>query len=239
MTTARNHCIRITAGILLLLVAGGFPETMARKVSKSARSLSRQERIEAEQGLWQLGYWAGPIDSRFASALLPLGMEVIVYAGGRAAHSQKRTFTTDDLEYVLELPSPDWQAVSRLDVHHHFEFVYGNDSANGYLQIRKILVNAGTTASALFERDEKWELQKLAGYVMCSGTAFKGQLSGTVFWYEYASGGRLMFGNVYYLQIDNSTFYSLRFTGARDKLPILRNQMDFIAGSFHLKRDSN
>jgi hypothetical protein len=212
---------------------------MARKVSKSARSLSRQERIEAEQGLWQLGYWAGPIDSRFDSALLPLGMEVIVYAGWRAAHSQKRTFTTDDLEYVLELPSPDWQAVSRLDVHHHFEFVYGNDSANGYLQIRKILVNAGTTASALFERDEKWELQKLAGYVMCSGTAFKGQLSGTVFWYEYASGGRLMFGNAYYLQIDNSTFYSLRFTGTRDKLPILRHQMDFIAGSFHLKRDSN
>lgn len=386
MPTAGNHFIRISAVILFLLVAG-FPETGARKVSKTTQALSQQERIEAEQRLWQLGYWAGPIDGRFDSAsrdaliafqkverrertgkltrtelnalrnarrpvarfgaqphveidlqrqvlflidetglvghilpvstgngqrymdrgkwhravtpagrftvlrkingwrlsslgllyypsyihngiaihgsplvpsyvashgcirvpmfaakelssLLPLGMEVIVYDDGRAAHSQKRTFTTDELEYVLELPSPEWEAVSRLDVHHHFEFVYGNDSANGYLQIRKILVGAETTASALFKREEL-DLQKLAGYVVCTGTAFKGQLNGTVFWYEYVSGGRQMFGRVYYLQIDKLTFYSLRFTGARDKFPVLRDQMDFIAGSFHLKRDSS
>ena len=68
MTTARNHFIRISAGILFLLVAGNFPETMARKVAKPAQALSQQERIEAEQRLWQLGYWAGPIDGRFDSA---------------------------------------------------------------------------------------------------------------------------------------------------------------------------
>jgi L,D-transpeptidase-like protein/putative peptidoglycan binding protein len=387
MTTTKNHFIRASLVILLLMVAGGVLETMARKATRSSsEELGKQQRIEAEQRLWQLGYWAGPIDGRFDSAsrhaliafqkveqrertgklttdelnalrnarrpvprfgtqphveidlqrqvlflidetgsvvrilpvstgngrmymdrgkwhravtpvgrftvlrkidgwrlsslgllyypsyihngiaihgsplvpsyvashgcirvpmfaakelssLLPVGMEVIVYDGGRAAHSQKRTFTADDLEYVLDLPSPEWQAVSRFDVHQHFEFIYGNDPANGHLQIRKILVDRGMTAAELFERDEKWELQKLAGYVVCSGAEFKGELSGTVFSYEYVSGGRPMFGNVYYLQIDKSIFYSLRFAASRDKRPILRDQMDFIARSFHLKQN--
>jgi L,D-transpeptidase-like protein/putative peptidoglycan binding protein len=175
--------------------------------------------------------------ARELSSLLPVGMEVIVYDGGRAAHSQKRTVTAGDLEYVLDLPSPEWQAVPRFDVHQHFEFIYGNDPANGHLQIRKILVESGTTAADLFERDEKWELQRLAGYVVCSGAEFKGQHSGTVYSYEYVSGGRPMFGNVYYLQIDKSIFYSLRFAASRDKRPILRDQMDFIARSFHLKQN--
>lgn len=387
MITARNNFIRISIVILLLLIPGGFLETMARKAARSSpQALSKQERVEAEQRLWQLGYWAGPIDGQFDSAsrhaliafqkieqrdrtgkltrdelnalrnahrpvprfgtqphveidlqrqvlflidetglvvrilpvstgngqmymdrgkwhrartpvgrfqvlrkingwrlsslgllyypsyihngiaihgsplvpsyvashgcirvpmfaakelssLLPVGTEVFVSDGGRAAHSQKRIFTADDLEYVLDLPSPKWQAVSRFDVHQHFDFVYGNDPANGHLQIRKNLVDGGTTAAELFERDEKWELQKLAGYVVCSGAEFKGQLSGTVFSYEYVSNGRPMFGNVYYLQIDKLTFYSLRFTASHDKLPILRNQMDFIARSFHLKQN--
>jgi len=389
MTTARNHFIRTSIVILLLLVAGGFLETMAHKATRSSpQELSKQERMEAEQRLWQLGYWAGPIDGQFDSAsrhaliafqkveqrdrtgkltrdelnalrnarrpaprfgtqphveidlqrqvlflidetgsvvrilpvstgngqmymdrgkwhrartpvgrftvlrkidgwrlsslgllyypsyihngiaihgsplvpshvashgcirvpmfaarelssLLPVGMEVIVYDSGRAAHLQKRIFTADDLEYVLELPSPQWQAAPRFDVHQHFEFIYGNEPANGRLQIRKILVDSGTTAAELFDRDEKWELQKLAGYVVCSGAEFKGQLSGAVFSYEYVSAARSMFGNVYYLQIDELTFYSLRFTASQDKLPILRNQMDLIASSFHLKQNPN
>jgi hypothetical protein len=173
------------------------------------------------------------------SSLLPIGIEVIVYDSGRSAHSQKRTFTADDLEYVLELPSPEWRAETRFDVHQHFEFVYGKDPANGYLQIRKILVNSGMTAAEIFKRDEKWELEKSPGYVMCNGAEFKGQLSGTVFSYEYVSGGRPMFGNIYYLQIDKWTFYSLRFTASLNKLPILRDEMDFIARSFRLKQNSN
>jgi len=69
MTTARNNFIRISIVILLLLVAGGFLETMARKATRSSpRGLTKQERIEAEQRLWQFGYWAGPIDGQFDSA---------------------------------------------------------------------------------------------------------------------------------------------------------------------------
>lgn len=289
LTTAVNHFIRTSSVFLLLFVAGGFWQTMARKAAtSSSQNLSQQERLEAEQRLWQLGYWAGPVDGRFDSAsrhaliafqkvqrrertgklttdeldalrnasrplpqfgtqphvkidlerqvlflvdetgsvvrilpvstgngglymdhgkvhrartptgqftvlrkingwrlsslgllyypsyihngiaihgspsvptrpashgcirvpmyaakelssFLPVGLGVVVYDGRHSAHAQKRTFTAEDIEYTLELPSPEWHAVSRLDVHHHVEFIYGKDVTNGHLQIRKIL----------------------------------------------------------------------------------------------------
>lgn len=388
ITTAGNHLIRTSAVILLLLVAGGSAEIIARKTARTSRQTpSQEERLEAEQRLWQLGYWAGPIDGRFDSAsrhaliafqkvqrldrtgklttdelialrnasrpvsrfgtqphveidlerqvlflidetgsvarilpvstgngelymdqgkmhrartptghfkvlrkiagwrlstlgllyypsyihngiaihgspsvptrpashgcirvpmyaarelssLLPVGIEVVVYDERHSAHAQQRTFTAKDIEYTLELPSPEWQVVSRLDVHHHVEFIYRNDPANGQLQIRKILSDRARSAADLFSRDEKLEFQALPGYVVCSecnGSNFEGHLSGAVFAYEYVNGGKPMFGRVYYLQLDKWTFYSLRFTGSRDNLPLLRDQMDSIAKSFRLK----
>jgi peptidoglycan hydrolase-like protein with peptidoglycan-binding domain len=69
MTTAGNRLVRTSAVVLLLLVGGGFHETTARKTARSSvQELSQQERIEAEERLWQLGYWAGPIDGRFDTA---------------------------------------------------------------------------------------------------------------------------------------------------------------------------
>ena len=151
---------------------------------------------------------------------------------------QIRQFTRDSIEYILELPSPPWQVVSRLDVHDHPEFINGNDPANGYLRLRKIFVDQTTTTNELFSRDEKWELQRLPGYVVCSeceGVKFEGRLSGAVFSYEYVAAGRTMYGRIYYLQVDQHTFYSLRFTVARDKLQAVRGQMDLIAQGFRLK----
>ena len=63
---------------------------------------------------------------------------------------QTRRFTRNDIEYELELPSPAWQVISRVDVHTHLEFVNGNDPANGYLRLRKIVVGQPTTSSDLF-----------------------------------------------------------------------------------------
>lgn len=151
---------------------------------------------------------------------------------------QTRQFTRDDIEYVLELPSPAWRAVSRLDVHNHPEFIYSDDPSSGYLRLGKILVDQPTTASELFYQEEKWRLQYLSGYVVCSecnGVHFKGRLSGSVFSYEYVTGGRAMYGRIYYLQIDPRTFYALRFTVARDKLQNIREQMESIARSFYVK----
>lgn len=163
---------------------------------------------------------------------------VLLLANALVLAGQTRWFTRDDVEYSIELPSPAWQVVSRVDVHDHHEFINGNDPLNGYLRLRKILVDQPTSASELFRRDEKWELQHLRGYVVCSecdGIAFKGRLSGAVFSYEYVSEGRAMLGRIYYLQLNQRTFYSLRFTGAREKLQAAGGQMDLIARSFHLK----
>jgi hypothetical protein len=155
-----------------------------------------------------------------------------------ALAGQTRRFTRDDIEYVVELPSPAWQVVSGVDVHEHPEFINGNDPSNGYLRLRKIFVDHPTSGSELFNHDEKWVLQRLPGYVVCSecdGTAFEGRLQGAVFSYEYVRGGRAMFGRIYYLQLNQRTFYALHFTGAREKLQSVREQMDLIARSFHLK----
>ena len=158
------------------------------------------------------------------------------------ANAQTQTFTREGVEYVLDLPSPSWRAVSRVDVHEHLEFVNGEDHSHGYLRLRKKLATADTTSEDLFREAEKWELQKLAGYVVCSGgkgTEFSGKLKGTVFSYEFVNQGSGMDGRIYYLRLDSRTFYILHFTVASEKLPSLRNQMDSIAGSFRLKRNAN
>lgn len=151
---------------------------------------------------------------------------------------QSRSFTRDGLEYALDLPSPSWRAVSRVDVHEHLEFVYDYDYSSGYLRLRKRFVAPGTSSSDLYQHDEQWELKSLPGYVVCSdgrGTEFDGHLSGTVFSYEYINRGRNMDGRIYYLQVDNRTFYELHLTVANDKLQTLRSQMDSIVKSFRLK----
>lgn len=152
--------------------------------------------------------------------------------------AQDRTFTRKSLDYALDLPSPLWEAVSRLDVHDHVEFIYDGDYSNGYLRLRKKFLAAGTGAEDLFREDEKWELQRLPGYVVRSdgrGTEFVGHLRGIAFSYEYVHKGRNMDGRIYYLQLDNRTFYALHFTVTSDKLQNLRDQMDSIGRSFRLK----
>ena len=154
------------------------------------------------------------------------------------AAAQSQTFTRDGIEYALELPSTSWRAVSRFDLHEHFEFVNGDDYSNGHLRLRKKLVTAGTSAEALFREDERWELQKLPGYVSCNqgkGGEFVGHLTGRVFAYEYVNKGRSMEGRIYYLRIDSRTFYALYFTIASDKLVTAHEQLDSIARGFRLK----
>ncbi|HKO97601.1 MAG TPA: hypothetical protein VJU86_11450 [Pyrinomonadaceae bacterium] len=157
---------------------------------------------------------------------------------GVGAIAQNKTFTRDGLEYAIDLPSPQWRAAVRVDVHQHFEFINGDDSTNGYLRLRKKFVGMGTEADSIFAADEKWELQKLPGYVVCSagkGVDFTGNLRGKVFSYEFVDGGSAMDGRIYYLQVDNRTFYVLHFTVASKKVQGLREQMDSMARSFRLK----
>jgi hypothetical protein len=153
-----------------------------------------------------------------------------------ALAAQTQTFTSDNVDYTLELPSTAWRIVQEADsVHQHTEFIYG-DRTEGYLKIRKEVVDEGTTASDLAKRDQEQKLRFIPGYVEGKEERFAGRLSGVTISYEFTSGGKPMAGRTYYLQADNRTIYALRFTALRDKLSRIRNQTDQIARSFQTKQ---
>jgi len=106
---------------------------------------------------------------------------------------------------------------------------------DGYLQIRKEIVDAGTTPSDLAQRDQEQKLRYIPGFVEGKQEPFSGRLNGVTASYEFTKAGKPMMGRIYYLQADNRTIYALRFTGLRDKLARIRNQTDSIARSFKLK----
>jgi hypothetical protein len=151
------------------------------------------------------------------------------------AAAQTQTFNDPHAPYTLELPSETWRAITRPDSEHeHTEFVYG-DRSDGYLRIRKEVVDDGTTASSLSQRDHELKLRFLAGYVEGKEEVFPGRLKGVTSSYEYTAAGKPMLGRIYYLQADSRTIYVLHFTGRRDKLMQLRSQTDAMARSFQLK----
>ena len=154
---------------------------------------------------------------------------------GAIAGAQSSVFNSSKVEYTIELPSPTWKVISEPDaVHEHTEFVNG-ERLEGYLQIRKEVVEAGTTASDLARREQDQKLQFLPGFVTGKEEKFAGRLSGVTVSYEFTKTGKPMLGRIYYLQVDNRTIYALRFSGLRDKLARIRNQTDVIARSFKLK----
>jgi hypothetical protein len=164
-----------------------------------------------------------------------IAVSVLMLIGGCSTAAAQQAYTSDQVDYRLELPSPVWRAISEPDaVHEHAEFVNG-DRLDGYLQIRKEVVDAGITASALARRDLEQKLRFLPGFVEGKEEPFKGRLNGVTVSYEFIKTGKSMMGRIYYLQADNRTFYALRFTGLRDKLARIRNQTDVIARSFQLK----
>lgn len=147
----------------------------------------------------------------------------------------QQVFTNDKIEYTIELPSATWRVISEPDAaHEHVQFVYG-DRLDGYLQIRKEVVDAGTTASDIARRDREQKFRFHPGFVEGKEESFSGRLNGVTVSYEFIKTGKPMLGRIYYLQADNRTVYALRFTGLRDKLARIRNQTDLIARSFKLK----
>ena len=154
------------------------------------------------------------------------------------ANAQTQSFSREGVEFVLEFPSSSWRAVTRVDVHEHVEFINGTDTRNGYLRWRRNVVAPNANAASLFAEEEKWDLSRLPGYVVCSGgkgTEFTGHLKGTWYSYQFVKDGTNMDGRIYYLQADNRTVYVLHFTVASEKLDALRSEMDSIARSFRLK----
>jgi hypothetical protein len=155
--------------------------------------------------------------------------------GGFSGAASQEVYTSNEVGYSLELPSATWRVISEPDAaHEHTEFVYG-DRLEGYLQIRKEVVDAGTTPSDLARRDSDQKFRFHPGFVEGKEEKFSGRLNGVTISYDFIKTGKPMMGRIYYLQADNRTIFALRFTGLRDRLSRIRNQTDFIARSFKLK----
>ena len=159
---------------------------------------------------------------------------VLVGLMGSAVLAQQ-LYTSDKVDYSFDLPSSTWRVIAEPDAaHEHTEFVYG-DRLEGYLQIRKEVVDAGTKPSDVARRDLDQKLRFLPGFVEGRQDPFNGRLDGVTVSYEFIKNAKPMVGRVYYLQADNRTIYALRFSGLRDKLSRIRNQTDLIARSFKVK----
>ena len=69
-TTTIRRSLMLAPAIVLLFctVDYGSTKARARRSSKPpAQELSTPEKLEAEQWLWNLGYWTGPVDGKFDS----------------------------------------------------------------------------------------------------------------------------------------------------------------------------
>lgn len=172
---------------------------------------------------------------RIIVPLLILAIAAFVASVAASTYAQNGTFTDPNVDYTFELPSSTWRVVSRPDsMHGSAELVFG-DRLDGYLQVRREVVDAGMSLSELADRDKDQKLSFRPGYVNGKQEQFVGQMNGIVVSYEYTNSGKPMLGRIYYLQADNRTVYVLHFTGSREKLNIIRSQTDSIARTFRLK----
>ena len=164
-----------------------------------------------------------------------LGLVLVLFALMAPVALAQQVYTHDKVDYSFDIPSPTWRVISDPDAGRgHPEFVYG-DRLDGYLTIRKEVVDAGTTATDIARRDQDLTLRFLPGFVEGKTDTFNGRLDGVTMSYEFVRTGKPMLGRTYYLQADSRTIYALRFTGLRDKLSRIRNQTDLIARTFKLK----
>ena len=164
-----------------------------------------------------------------------LGFVLALFALFAPVTRAQQVYTHDKVDYTFDIPSPTWRVILAPDAGRgHPEFVYG-DRLDGYLTIRKEVVEAGTTAADIARRDQDLTLRFLPGFVEGKTDSFNGRLDGVTMSYEFVRTGKPMLGRTYYLQADNRTIYALRFTGLRDKISRIRNQTDLIARTFKIK----
>ncbi len=150
--------------------------------------------------------------------------------------SAQTTFSNENVEYTFELPNDTWKLLAEPSkIKPNAEYVYG-DRLSGYLEVRKISVAADSVMSDIIG-DEETKLKFIQGYVAGKEEQFAGKLKGTVFNYEFIRSGRNMSGRIYFLKSDSTTYYTVRFTGLKEKLLSIRSQIDSIARTFQIKKD--
>lgn len=152
-----------------------------------------------------------------------------------SAVAQTETFSDANVEYTFDLPNATWKMTAKPSTTSpNVEYVYGDRSA-GYLEVRKLSVKADDLMSDVIAGEEE-KLKFLQGYVAGKEENFAGNLKGTVFNFEYIRSGRNMSGRFYFLKVNPTTVYVLRFTAQKEKLMTVRNQTDSIARTFEIKK---
>lgn len=152
-----------------------------------------------------------------------------LFAG--TAVAQDNTFSDPSADYTFVLPDPKWKLTQRPSAaNSNVEFVY-EDRMDCHLQVRRLTVSREALLADVIE-DEEQRLQVRPGFVAGREENFAGRLRGSVFNFEYLASGRSMAGRFYFLRSGETTIYMLRFTGQKDTVRSLRNQLDAIARSF-------
>ena len=154
---------------------------------------------------------------------------------GVSALAQSNTFSDPNVNYSFDVPDARWKlTVKPSATSPNVEYVY-NDRNDGHFEVRKLTVAKDALLSDVIQNEEQ-KLRFLPGYVAGREENFGGKLKGTVFNYEFVRAGRNMSGRFYFLRLDPTTVYVLRFAGERDKLRSIRNQTDSIARTFEIKK---
>jgi hypothetical protein len=109
--------LRIWPIALLLLVTFGSTLYVGAKstvVNHSRQSIGMNERRQAEQRLWELGYWAGPIDGKFDSASRQ-ALIAFQKVEGRARNGQ---LTSTELRALLTAsrPRPRFEGYGHIEI---------------------------------------------------------------------------------------------------------------------------
>jgi hypothetical protein len=161
--------------------------------------------------------------------LLICSLFVSVYAYGQ------NVFNDENAPYTFQIPDPKWKIIAKPSVNNPIvECVYG-DRMDGHLEIRKISTASDEPISDIITREQEQRLQFLPGYVAGKEENFSGALKGMILNFEFVRFGKTMSGRFYFLRANADTVYVLRFTGEREKLRLIRNQLDIIARTFKLK----
>ena len=151
-----------------------------------------------------------------------------------AGQAQRHTVASG--QYVLDLPSAQWRAITVSGADYPRDFKFNNDNGVVSLRIRREMVkNESVSTTDVAERQRQLDRSARRGYVTRTVESFAGAFSGTKYSYEYVTAGKAMATVIYYLRVTNRVIYRIEFTGLPKMLLDLADQPDSIARSFRLK----
>ena len=149
---------------------------------------------------------------------------------------QTQPYTVATGQYVLDLPSAQWRAITVSGADYPRDFRFSDDKGVIRLRIRREIVkNEGVSTTDVAERQRTLDRSARLGYVTGTVESFKGAFSGTKYSYEYVSSGKQMATVIYYLRVTKRAIYRIEFSGPPGMLLDLADQTESIARSFRLK----